>query len=300
VKIFSTDRAPQVRRAVEAHMRLLVCASLLAGIASPALAGDVDLSFLRGSSAPVADPPNYARWSGVYGGVQVSEDFRGVDFRSVGGQSISIISGLDANFVGVPLKNFPQLSSMDTKGPGYGAFIGYNYQVDDIVAGLELNFNKSGLNAGMADTESHSYFITTNGALYEAKYNVTTTAAAAVAEYGTVRARLGWAFQDFLPYVFTGVSIAQVNASSSVNVNYSGQPDPSTPPPPPGPIGGNWTMSDLSHGKWYFGFDVGLGIDYALSRNIFVRGEIEYIQFGSPNEIKLNNASARVGLGLKY
>src|ERR1700678_2617519 len=120
-------------------MRFLFCGLLLAAVASAALAADFDNSWLRGSSEPAADPPNYVHWSGLYGGGQVGEDFRGVDFRNVVGNSIAYISGLDGNFAGVPLSSFPQLSPMDTKAVSYGGFIGYNYQVDDIVAGIELN-----------------------------------------------------------------------------------------------------------------------------------------------------------------
>jgi hypothetical protein len=34
-------------------------------------------------TAPAPPPRLYRIWAGVYGGVQVGEDFRGVDFRSV-------------------------------------------------------------------------------------------------------------------------------------------------------------------------------------------------------------------------
>ena len=64
-------------------MRWLVCGLSIA-IASPALAADYDNSWLRGSQVvgPPAPPPSrlYRNWSGVYGGVQVGEDFHGVDF----------------------------------------------------------------------------------------------------------------------------------------------------------------------------------------------------------------------------
>jgi outer membrane immunogenic protein len=287
--------------AVEANMRLLVRGLLLAGVASPAFAADIDNSWLRGSSSFPADPPPFQRWSGVYGGGQVGADFRGVDFRSVVGDSITNISGQDANFNGVPLNSFPHLSTVNTKGPSYGGFIGYNYQIDDVVLGLELNFNQSSVNASLSDPESHSYFVNANGKLYAATYNVNTNASAMVADYGTVRARGGWAYGNFLPYVFAGVSVAQVNTSRSVNVNYHSCTVTSTGcDPTPPTIGGTYTLADVSHGKWIYGFDTGLGIDYAVTRNVFLRGEVEYIQIGDPNNIKINNASARAGLGLKF
>jgi outer membrane immunogenic protein len=288
------------------NMRLLVSGLVLACLTSPVLAADFDNSWLRGSSAPLADPPNYARWSGVYGGGQISEEFTGIDFSNTNGNRLATIASYDANFDGIPIASFPNLASLDTKGPSYGAFAGYNYQIDDVVFGFEFNFNASSAKASVTDTASHSYFQTANGTLYDAKYNVTSAAAAAISEYGTLRGRVGWAYGSFLPYVFGGLSVAQVNASSSVNVNYCGQESPyscvNPPPlaPPPAPIGGNWTLSDLSHGKWKFGWDTGVGLDYSLTRNVFLRGEIEYVQFGSPNAIKLDAAAARAGVGLKF
>ena len=224
------------------------------------------------------------------------------------GNSIQTISSLDANFNGIPLSNFPHLSVVNIKGGAFGGFAGYNYQLDDLVLGLELNFNRSTFNANLNDPESHNYFVNTNSTLYITKYNVTTIASADLTDYGTIRARFGWAYGNFLPYAFVGASLAQIDSSRSVNINYCGQQSPYTctnPPPPSVPpaapaIGGNWTLADGFSGKWTLGFAVGLGMDYALTHNIFLRGEFEYVQLGSPDSIKMSTASARVGAGLKF
>ena len=94
----------------------------------------------------------------------------------------------------------------------------------------------------------------------------------------------------------------------SVNVNYCGQEEPYTlhqsasdsNPPPPAPIGGNWTLSNQVNGKWYFGYVAGLGLDYALTKNFFVRGEYQLIQFGAPENIRLSAQSVRIGAGVKF
>ena len=295
-------------------MRLLVGGLLAACALSPALAGDLDLSWLRGSAAPVADPPNYAaRWSsGFYAGGHAGMDFHGLDFRNVVGDYISTIAGMDANFTGIPLSNFPRLSTEVQSGPSYGGFFGYNYQIDDVVMGFEVNFNKSTANGSFSDQESHGYFISANGGTWASKFNVNTSAEAMLADYGELRARFGWAYGAFLPYAFIGTTLAQVNSFRSVNINYCGGAIPANPnncilqfqgaPPSPFPTppGGNYTLSEQSHGKWITGFDVGLGIDYAMTRNLFLRAELEYLQIGSPSEIKLNTSSMRVGGGVKF
>jgi opacity protein-like surface antigen len=277
-------------------MRLLVRGLLLAGVASPAFAADIDNSWLRGSSSFPADPPPFARWNGLYGGGQVGADFHGIDFRQVVGTSITTIQGLDANFSAIPLSSFPHLSNTDSKGISYGGFTGYNYQIDDVVLGFELNFNRATLNGTMSDRQSHNYIVNANNSTYVATFNVITSASATAAEYGTVRARGGWAYGCFLPYVFAGFSLGQVNTATSVNINYT-----STLISGPGPlIGGNWTQSNVNHGKWLAGFDAGLGIDYAVTQNIFVRGEAEYLQLADQNDIRTSVVSVRAGAGLKF
>jgi opacity protein-like surface antigen len=131
------------------------------------------------------------------------------------------------------------------------------------VAGFEFNFNSSSVQASSSE-------------------GVTNSAAATINDYGTARMRFAWVYGSFLPYVFGGVSASQIDASWIF-----------TPP-------GGLTQADVSHGKWTFGFDAGLGIDYILTPNIFLRGEAEYLQLSAVNDIKINTVSTRIGIGLKY
>jgi opacity protein-like surface antigen len=64
----------------------------------------------------------------------------------------------------------------------------------------------------------------------------------------------------------------------------------------------SWTRiaTETSNGKYTFGYAAALGLDYALTHNFFVRGEVEYLQFSTPSNVTLNTASARVGGGLKF
>ena len=46
-----------------------------------------------------------------------------------------------------------------------------------------------------------------------------------------------------------------------------------------------------------YGWSAGLGMDWALTNNIFLRGEYEFIQF---SQMKLNLNNARAGIGVKF
>jgi len=312
VKIFSTGGGLRMGRAVEVRMRLLVCGLLLAGVASPALAGDLDLAWLRGSAQPVADPPNYARWSGFYGGGQAGADFHGADLSKSVLPLLADIQNQDGQLTQIPVQSMAKLPVYNTKGPSFGGFAGYNYQIDEFVFGFELNFNRSTMSASGSDVEERTYDIfvpATSTTLWQTTVKATAAAAVQLNNYGSFRLRGGWAFGNFLPYLFAGVSVAQVDATRSVSLGYvavditpqtlSGTP-PQLTPTHNANRGALYTEADVSHGKYTIGFDGGLGIDYALSKHVFLRGEVEYLQLSSVNDIKLNTTSARIGGGLRF
>jgi outer membrane immunogenic protein len=285
-------------------MRWWVC-GLLTVMACPALAADYDDSWLRGSqvmgTVPTAPPRLYRIWAGVYGGVQVGEDFHGVDFRSAPANPLAGVIVQDAilNPLAASLPGMPTLPRYNTKGPSYGGFLGYNWQIDDVVFGAELNANRASLNGTANSTVTRTFIEKAVGNTYVTTVNVTSAATADMSTYGTVRGRLGWAMGSFLPYLVAGVSFAQINTTRHVDVDYSAicQPQPPTPCPN---AGADYPFTDVSHGKYILGFDAALGMDYMLTKNVFTRGEVEYLQLGTPNSIKLNTVSARIGLGLRY
>lgn len=295
-------------------MRRLVCGLLLAGFAQSASAGDLDIPWLRGSAQPAADPPNYARWGGFYGGGTLGADFHNIDLSNATNASTANIVAQDANLTGIPLSSFAPLSAFTSRNAGFGGFVGYNYQIDDIVAGFEINFGRSAAQANSSESESRVYYVcasdpgntncTSPNVSEAAQFKVTHSAAAALADYGTLRGRVGWAYGDFLPYFLIGVATSQVNASRSVNVTYTSCIPQASPSPcgsiPIGNTPNGITEADVFHGKWIFGLDVGLGIDYALTKHIFLRGELEYVQFSSVNDIKLNATNMRFGAGVKF
>jgi opacity protein-like surface antigen len=48
------------------------------------------------------------------------------------------------------------------------------------------------------------------------------------------------------------------------------------------------------------GYTVGAGLDWALTPNIFARGEFEFVQFAPITNIAVSVASGRVGAGFKF
>jgi outer membrane immunogenic protein len=288
-------------------MRFLVCGLvLLATATSPVFAGDFGDLLLRGSAQPAADPPNYPRWGGAYGGGQVGVDFRGVDFRDASGASIANIMGQDAALSQLPVTQLPQLPAFVKTGASVGGFFGYNYQIDDVVVGLEANFNWADMGASGASSQSRNYIETVNSHIYSPlSLNVSDGATVTLNGYGSARTRFAWAYENFLPYGFVGFSVAQVNTTRFTNVNYTAHdvtPGCGTgaPNPPCLNLGAIYTQGDQLHGKYVIGYNFGVGLDILLTQHFFWRSEIEYLQLSALDDIKLNTTSVRTGLGYKF
>jgi outer membrane immunogenic protein len=200
---------------------------LLIAMACPAVAADYDDSWLRGSqvigAAPTPPPRLYRIWAGVYGGAQVGEDFRGVDFRTSPGIQTAINEDAVLNLLSAPLPNMQTLPQVNTSGPSYGGFVGYNWQIDDVVFGVEFNANRSNLHQDGASIVSRDYIINTGGYLYApTSVTVASRSSISMSDYFTFRGRLGWAFGNFLPYMVGGLSFAQIDSTRGVDINYFG------------------------------------------------------------------------------
>ena len=62
----------------------------------------------------------------------------------------------------------------------------------------------------------------------------------------------------------------------------------------------NFSNSVGQNGALLYGFSVGGGVDWAITQNIFLRGEFEYVQFAPIANIVASIVSGRVGAGFKF
>jgi opacity protein-like surface antigen len=127
---------------------------------------------------------------------------------------------------------------------------------------------------------------------------MTQAAAMQISDYGSVRARAGYAMGSFLPYMFGGLAMGQANIQRSVGVGmyykYVGSQIPALPDI--GPTVGS--VSDNLKSHFLFGYSAGLGIDMMLVQNLFLRAEWDYLRFTSPVDVSVN--TVRAGLGYKF
>ena len=149
-----------------------------------------------------------------------------------------------------------------------------------------MNYNHLNLSSTSSDLLARSFTDSTNlpsGHHYLYDVNLTGSGSVSLSDVATFRARGGWVAGNFLPYGFVGVAIgrASLNNSATLSFTATDYPDSVTPPLTPlNPINfGPVTQSNGQNGAIAYGVTAGVGLDYALTQNIFVRGEYEYIYF---------------------
>jgi outer membrane immunogenic protein len=142
----------------------------LAGVI-PANAADVVMEEPPAPAAPMVEPP-LNTWSGPYAGVALGYGFSGR----------------------VQDKNFD--NTINTDGFVGGGFAGYNFQMDNFVAGVEGDIGYGGLKGDNANTE-------VKGGLN-----------------GSLRGRLGYAVSpDIMPYITAGGAAQSVKLTDNVGTD---------------------------------------------------------------------------------
>jgi outer membrane immunogenic protein len=124
-----------------------------------------------------------------------------------------------------------------TSGGLIGGTIGYNYQIGQIVAGAEADYAWSNIKG------STGVGCAAPGCTTELR------------SFGTVRGRLGYAIDRFMPYITGGLALADVRGRA-----------------------GAFSGSDLRAG-----WTIGAGVEAAVWQNVSVKAEYLYYDFGRNN-----------------
>ena len=260
-----------------------------------------------GSAAPLAPSRDgrIANWRGFYIGGQFGYSDGSADFtKSTQAPIAYSLRELTLESEFSP-SNWPVLGTANHGAAGFGGFVGYNYQYERGILGIEANYDQASLSFFAPNSPISRVTPADNsGNVYSV--NITGSGRVTDLDYGTVRARGGWALGNFLPYGFVGVAIGRANVNITETTSGVQTPTlcggvacvpPATPPAPtpfsfPGTAGHN--------SEWLYGVTVGAGLDVALTRNVFVRAEYEYVQFVPVASTLISINTARVGAGIKF
>jgi outer membrane immunogenic protein len=293
-------------------MRRFLLAAMMFGAASGAQAADMP-DFLRGSIPPTLSTAT-RNWDGWYAGAQVGYTSADMDFS----HSVrSMTNFIERNSVlQAPLADWAVLSKNHAQALGFGAFVGRNWQWDDLVFGLEANYNYMTSLQGSSTNSLTRLIVNPSGENPPAGHThtyVTTLSGSAglqVKDVATFRGRAGWATGDALPYLFGGVAVGRVDVARAVTVSFDKFDDFDTTQT----VGlvtttthntvflgsSSQSSQERRSNSFVAGWVAGLGMEYMLWGNLFLRGEWEYIRFLSVKDISFSTNNLRAGIGYKF
>jgi opacity protein-like surface antigen len=274
-------------------MRRVVVAAMIIGAVSGARAADLsDLPILRGSVTEGLTT-SAVNWQGFYIGGQGAYGTSDMNFtNATRTDAARLLDGLALEAAG-QVSSWPIMGKNSVHGSGIGAFAGYNGQWDDVVLGVEFNYLHAKFNGlssgsmGKSFTDAGGY---TDGVTYQG------TARMSISDMGTIRARAGYAFSAFLPYMFGGIALGQADILKTVNITGIAVNASATPPFNSIPI--NYSTTNAINSHLIYGYSAGLGADVMLVSCLFLRAEWEYVRFTSSIDTSVN--TVRVGLGYKF
>jgi hypothetical protein len=236
-----------------------------------------------------------ARWDGVNFGVSLGLTNMNTDF----GNSSSSLVAYSLRNTTVENEFSPSswttLPSTTTNSRQYGAFLGYNWQWDQLVIGADVAYNNTpSLQTGASDSISR---LVTTSDTYVNSVTITAASSIKLVDYATMRARFGYSMGQFLPYAVLGGAVGRFNYTNTATTTVSGTSTTATPPT----YGPNTdTESNSKNNAITGGVLAGLGIDVAVLPNVFLRAEWEIIAFAPVGGIKSNVNTGSVGVGVRF
>lgn len=266
----------------------IVMAALL--LLAPVAASAQGLDSLRGTfSGPTVN------WDGIYFGGHLGLSTMNTDFSNAGRDLVAdMLTNSTVETQAHPEDWQVLTNRASSSGRSYGLFLGYSTQMDQLVLGFDLGYSyNSSLQTSDGPKSIERIVATSDGVSHD--ITISSQASIKLIDYATARLRAGYAFGQFLPYAVVGaaagrfdysVDMALVDKQTDTNGNISFY----VPPP----------ESNSKNSAIVAGFLAGLGMDVAVTPNIFLRGEWEFINFASVAGIRTNINTGRVGVGVKF
>jgi outer membrane immunogenic protein len=278
-------------------MRRFLLAAVMLGTAAGAQAADLP-DFLRGSLP--GGPAPAVNWQGFYVGGQGGY---GSSDENFSGATSNMIAPLVANNVvqqtGVATWNLG-LGKESAQSPGFGGFAGYNSQWDDVVIGVEASYLHGNFGGSASAGEGPLVFPLSDGNYHDV--TATSQAAIAISDMATFRARAGYAYGSFLPYVFGGFALGDATITRSVSIQDNWAPTIAgaiaSCSGAQYPVCNTYASSQIQHSHLIYGYTAGLGVDINLIGGLFMRAEWEYARY--TDEIDTSVNTVRAGLGYKF
>ena len=230
--------------------KFLLATTIISGLTTAAFAADLPSRY---APAPAFAPVPVFTWTGFYVGAQIGYGWENVDDIFVPNTLVSLGGGYTAIFSG---------STNSAEGVIGGVHAGYNMQMGNVVFGVEGDIEASGI-----ETDANATVRVFGPGLGIAGATATATAKAEVKSAGSIRGRLGFAFDRLLVYGTAGAAVANIEESFSVT-------SPAFPA----------LNAAASASETVWGWTVGAGLEYAFTSNVTTRVEYRYTRLDGLDE----------------
>ena len=277
-------------------MRRFVLAMAMVGMAFGAQAAD--LPVLRGSLSDGLSRTT-VNWAGVYIGGQATHGAADMNFTNSGQDLLAkLLNNVDLE-TQFDISKWPLLGTSHMQSSGYGGFVGYNFQWDEALFGIELNYTHGKFFGSSSGSQARIFQFPTD---YQSTAAVSSSSSMTITDYGSLRFRAGYGFDCFMPYGFAGVALGQANINRRADTYLYYQYVGSAVPPLPNIGPSTNSLTDNANSHFIYGLAGGLGVDVMLYAGLFLRAEWEYLHFSSSDNTTVNATvnTVRAGLGYKF
>ena len=269
----------------------------LAALTLPAftsLALAADLPRRPPEPPPMMPMPMGFTWAGPYAGVHAAYGWGEFD-RTKFDRGL-IDKAIPANYAcaAVARHYAAQLHSVYETNPwGGGFYAGCNFVAGNIVFGPEIDytafFGKFGAST-LCFYPDPALGMTIPGAPGKSMI-VGADTTSRVSDYGLLKARVGYAFDRFLPYAFVGIGGARFKAQGSGSIDEFNTANRT--------ITASYS-SALSKEQLTFSYGAGAGIDYAVTDQILVRLQYDYVQLDTVLNQETKLQVGKIGAGIRF
>jgi outer membrane immunogenic protein len=195
-------------------------------------------------SYPVKAPPAYApafSWTGTYVGANLGGAWGTSNF------SPATMNNLTGAVIA------PASTSVSSSSVIGGIQGGYNWQIGAWVLGFEQDVQFTGLKQGFSYAAPTGLFLPGDAMSVKTDY------------LSGTRAKLGYAWDRTMLYAAGGLETGEFDVSSSYVARGAG---------------GSPTLGFTDSNKFHYGFNIGGGIEYAMTNNVFLGVEYRYFDLG--------------------
>lgn len=234
---------------------------LVSGVSTIAIIQIAAAADLPRKAPAYAPPPPLYSWTGFYFGGHAGYGWGSVDGNTT--RAVTIPPPAAPNFFVNQPNPVPFVFQRDIDPKGWlgGLQAGYNFQAGRVVYGAEADFTWTG--------QKDSLFLSgdTRPALFNTEdFSYTETTSAKLKYMGTVRGRVGYAFDRLLPYVTGGLAWGRISMDTNWLLHQFNQ------------VANLAFAGSESH--THFGWALGAGFEYAFAEHWSAKVEYLFVDLG--------------------